>query len=75
VELHLQFQFEKDFEAGTAGQAMLGLVVDDPDVLFEEYRDNDVCHEGTQLPDASWGSREFTVWDLNHNGLTFMRDL
>ena len=75
VELHLQFQFEKDFEAGTAGQAMLRLVVDDPDVLFEEYKDRDVFHEGTQLGDTSWGTREFAFWDLNHNGLTFMRDL
>jgi catechol 2,3-dioxygenase-like lactoylglutathione lyase family enzyme len=75
VELHLQFQFEKDFEAGTAGQAMLRLMVDDPDVLFEEYEDKGVFHEGTQLRDTSWGTREFAFWDLNHNGLTFMRDL
>lgn len=75
VELHLQFQFGKDFEAGTAGQAMLRLVVDDPDVLFEEYEDKDVFHEGTQLRDTSWGTREFAFWDLNHNGLTFMRNL
>ena len=75
VELHLQFQFEKDFEAGTAGQAMLRLVVDDPDVLFSEYRDKGVFHEGTQLRDTSWGTREFAFWDLNHNGLTFKRDL
>ena len=75
VELHLQFQFEKDFEAGTAGQAMLRLVVDDPDMLFEEYKDKDVFHEGTQLRDTSWGTLEFAFWDLNHNGLTFMRDL
>ena len=75
VELHLQFQFEKDFEAGTAGQAMLRLAVDDPDVLFEEYSDKGLFHEGTQLRDTSWGTREFAFWDLNHNGLTFMRDL
>jgi uncharacterized glyoxalase superfamily protein PhnB len=75
VELHLQFQFEKDFEAGTAGQSMLRLVVDDPDVLFEEYKDKGVFHEQTQLRDTPWGTREFAFWDLNHNGLTFMRDL
>jgi catechol 2,3-dioxygenase-like lactoylglutathione lyase family enzyme len=34
VVLHLQFQFERDFEAGTAGQCMLRLLVDDPDLLF-----------------------------------------
>ena len=77
VELHLQFQFEKDFEAGTAGQAILRLVVDDPDVLFGEYKDKDkdVFHKGTQLRNTPWGTREFAFWDLDHNGLTFMRDL
>jgi uncharacterized glyoxalase superfamily protein PhnB len=75
VVLHLQFQFEKDFEAGTAGQGTLRLAVDDPDALFEEYEDKDVFHEGTQLRDTLWGTREFAFWDLNHNGLTFMRDL
>ena len=75
VELHLQFQFQADFEAGTAGQAMLRLVVDDPDALFREYRDKGVFHDETQLRDTPWGTREFAFWDLNHNGLTFMRDL
>ncbi len=54
---------------------MLRLVVDDPDVLFEEYQDKDVLHGRTQLRDTSWGTREFDFRDLNHNGLTFMRDL
>jgi uncharacterized glyoxalase superfamily protein PhnB len=75
AELHLQFQFENDFEAGTAGQCMLRLIVDDPDALFDEYKDKGVFHEGTQLRDTSWGTREFAFRDLNHNGLTFMRDL
>jgi catechol 2,3-dioxygenase-like lactoylglutathione lyase family enzyme len=75
VELHLQFQFEKDFEAGTAGQAMLRLIADNPGMLFAEYKDKGVFHEGTQLADTSWCTREFAFWDLNHNGLTFMRDL
>jgi catechol 2,3-dioxygenase-like lactoylglutathione lyase family enzyme len=75
VELHLQFQFESDFEAGSAGQCMLRLVVDNPDLLFAEYKEKGVFHEGTQLGDTSWGTREFAFWDLNHNGLTFMRDL
>jgi uncharacterized glyoxalase superfamily protein PhnB len=75
VVLHLQFQFEKDFEAGTAGQAMLRLEVDDPDLLFEEYKGKGVFHAGTELRNTEWGTREFAFWDLNHNGLTFMKDL
>ena len=75
VELHLQFQFEEDFEAGTAGQAMLRLVVDDPDALFREYEDKGVLHDHAQPRDTPWGTREFDFRDPNHNGLIFMRDL
>ncbi|MBV8162621.1 MAG: VOC family protein [Acidimicrobiia bacterium] len=75
VELHLQFQFERDFAAGSAGQCMLRVVVDDPDLLFEEYADKGVFHDRTELGNTEWGTREFAFWDPNHNGLTFMRDL
>lgn len=75
VELHLQFQFPADFEAGTAGQCMLRLVVDDPDALFREYEDKGVFQDQTELRDTPWGTREFAFWDPNCNGLTFMRDL
>ena len=75
VRLHLQFQFEKDFQAGTAGQCMLRLFVDSPDALFEEYKDKGIFHEHTALKDTPWRTREFAFWDLNRNGLTFVRDL
>jgi len=61
--------------SGTAGQTMMRLVVDDPDLLFQEYEHKGVFREGTQLSDTSWATREFAFWDLNHNGLTSMRDL
>jgi hypothetical protein len=51
IALHLQFQHEKDFEAGTAGQAMLRFLVDDPDMLFDEYKDKGVFRERTRLRD------------------------
>src|SRR5262249_50260172 len=47
VMLHLQFQFEDDFEQGSAGQCMVRLLVDDPDALYVGYEDKDVCHTGT----------------------------
>lgn len=50
-------------------------MVDDPEALFQEYMDKGVFQEQTQLRNTSWGTREFAFWDLNHNGLTFMRDL
>jgi uncharacterized glyoxalase superfamily protein PhnB len=73
IVLHLQFQYEKDFQAGTAGQCMLRFVVDDPDALFEEYRDKGVFDEWTKVADTDWGTREFAFSDPNRNGLTFLR--
>ena len=75
AELHLQWQSEADFEAGTAGQCMLRFVVDDPDALFAEYADKGVFQEHTRVVDTSWGTREFAFFDLDRNGLTFYRDL
>jgi catechol 2,3-dioxygenase-like lactoylglutathione lyase family enzyme len=70
VELHMQFQYE--YEMGTT---RLRIVVDDPDALYAEYRDKDVFYEGTQLADTLWGTREFALYDLDRNSLTFYRDL
>jgi catechol 2,3-dioxygenase-like lactoylglutathione lyase family enzyme len=81
VEIHLQFQFEKDFKAGTAGQCMLRFIVDDPDALYEEYAAKGLLDKKgfvdkkSQVRDTSWGTREFAFFDLNGNGLTFFRDL
>ena len=70
VELHMQFQYE--YEMGTT---RLRFAVDDPDALYEEYKDKDVFYEGTELSDTPWGTREFALYDLDENALTFYRDL
>jgi catechol 2,3-dioxygenase-like lactoylglutathione lyase family enzyme len=70
VELHMQFQYE--YEMGTT---RLRFAVDDPDALYEEYKDKDVFYEGTELSDTPWGTREFALYDLDENSLTFYRDL
>jgi hypothetical protein len=53
----------------------LRIVVDDPDALYDEYKDKDVFYEGTQLRDTPWGTREFALYDLDRNALTFYREL
>jgi uncharacterized glyoxalase superfamily protein PhnB len=73
IVLHLQFQFEKDFQAGTAGQCMLRLVVDDPDALYEEYQDKGVFNEWTAIGNTPWNTREFALADPDRNVLTFLR--
>jgi catechol 2,3-dioxygenase-like lactoylglutathione lyase family enzyme len=90
VTLHLHGQFEADFLAGTAGLAMLRLLVDDPDALFEEYRGKAEFYKRTRAHDpvvslvdaeqlhvqnTAWGTREFGFYDPDGNNLTFYRDL
>ena len=70
VELHMQFQYEHEM-----GTTRLRIVVDDPDALYEEYKDKNVFYEGTQLSDTPWGTREFALYDLDRNALTFYREL
>src|SRR5262245_2558782 len=75
VELHLWWQSEEDFQAGTAGQCMLRFVVDDPDALFAELEPKGVLKEGSCVADKPWATREFAFFDPDGNGLTFYRDL
>ncbi|HEY4313478.1 MAG TPA: VOC family protein [Pirellulales bacterium] len=70
VELHIQFQYEHEMQT-----TRLRIVVDDPDALYEEYRSKDVFYEGTHLKDTPWGTREFALYDLDRNALTFYRHL
>jgi uncharacterized glyoxalase superfamily protein PhnB len=50
-------------------------VVDDPDALYEEYKDKGVFYEGTRLANTPWGTREFALYDLDRNALTFYAPL
>ena len=47
----------------------------DVDALYEEYKNKDVFCDKTQLADKPWGTREFAIYDLDGNALTFYRDL
>jgi hypothetical protein len=63
----MQFQFEQDVR--------LRFLVDDPDALFSEYRQRGVKCNPNSVHDTSWGTREFALYDLDRNALTFYRDL
>ena len=72
VRIHMQWHAETDF----AGEGLeLRFVIDDPDNLFEEYRDKSVFHERTALKNTPWGTREFAFYDLDGNALFFYRNL
>jgi catechol 2,3-dioxygenase-like lactoylglutathione lyase family enzyme len=70
VELHMQFQYEHEM-----GTTRIRIVVDDPDALYAEYKAKDVVYEGARLVDTPWGTREFALYDLDRNSLTFYRHL
>jgi|SRR5215813_9070537 len=70
VELHMQFQFEREM-----GSIRLRFLVEDPDALFDEYRQRGVEWPPNKVQDTPWGTREFALYDLDRNSLTFYRNL
>lgn len=70
VELHMQFQYPHEM-----GTLRLRIEVDDPDALYDEYREKDVFYDRTELRDTPWGTREFAIYDPDRNSLTFYADL
>ena len=69
VELHMQFQYEDEM-----GTIRLNFLVADPDALFREYRQRGVEFTSDGLHDTPWGTREFALYDLDGNALTFYRE-
>jgi len=70
VELHMQFQYEHEMQT-----TRLRLLVDDPDALYAEFLAKQVVDESKQPKDTPWGTREFAIYDLDRNSLTFYRHL
>jgi catechol 2,3-dioxygenase-like lactoylglutathione lyase family enzyme len=70
VEIHMQFQYEHEMSA-----IRLRFLVDDPDALFTEYQQRGVECSDSGIRDTPWGTREFALYDMDRNSLTFYRDL
>ena len=70
VELHMQFQFEHEM-----GTIRLRFLVEDPDALLNEYWQCGVDCTPNRVDDTQWGTREFALYDLDRNALTFYRHL
>ena len=68
VELHMQFQFEHEMS-----RIRLRFLVDDPDALFTEYGQRGVECTASGICDTPWGTREFALYDVDGNALTFYR--
>ena len=70
VELHMQFQFEHEMST-----IRLRFLVGDPDALFNEYRHRGLECTPNAIRDTPWDTREFALYDLDRNALTFYRAL
>lgn len=70
IELHMQFQFEHEMSP-----TRLRLLVDDPDILFDEYRRRGVECSAAGLRYTPWRTREFALYDPDRNAFTFYRQL
>src|SRR4051794_32692905 len=70
VELHMQFQFEHEMST-----TRLRILISDPDALFHEYQQRGVECSPTGVRDTPWGTREFSLYDLDRNSLTFYQRL
>lgn len=70
VVIHMQFQFEHEMSP-----SRLRFLVENPDELFQEYKIRGVVCSDMGLRDTPWGTREFALYDLDRNALTFYRNL
>jgi len=70
VELHMQFQYEHEMST-----IRLRFLVDDPDALFTEYQQRGVECSASSIRNTPWATREFALYDMDRNSLTFYRDL
>ncbi|WP_204345607.1 glyoxalase superfamily protein [Psychroserpens algicola] len=73
IEIHLQWHDEKDWIEGM-DSVLLRIYVDEVDLLFEEYKTQNVFHDNTALRNTAWETREFGFYDNDKNGLIFYKN-
>jgi hypothetical protein len=57
------------------GTIRLRFLVEDPDALLVEFQQRGVDCTPNSIRDTPWGTREFALYDLDRNALTFYRRL
>ena len=67
VEIHLWQCDDKYIAENTACR----INVEGIDVLYQEYEVKGIVHPHGKLVTTPWGTKEFTVLDLDGNGITF----
>jgi uncharacterized glyoxalase superfamily protein PhnB len=71
VEIHLWLCDDKNIPEKTACRVQ----VENIEPLYAEYQGAGVIHPRSSLQETPWGTREFTILDLDGNGITFSEPL
>lgn len=74
IEIHLQVQNTERLETNQI-TPMLRVVTQNIENLYVEFEAKQVFHETIQIIQTDWGTKEFTIYDLDKNGLTFYSNL
>lgn len=74
IEIHLQWHDEKEWESGF-NRPMLRIVTQNIESLYIEFEANKVFKGQIQITETDWGTKEFAIYDLDKNGLTFYSNL
>ena len=71
VEIHLWLCDDKNIPEKTACR----VAVENIEPLYAEYQREGVVHPHSSLHATPWGTQEFTILDLDGNGITFFEPL
>ena len=71
VEIHLWLCDDKNIPQKTACRVQ----VENIEPLYAEYQEAEVIHPHGSLQETPWGMKEFTILDLDGNGITFFEPL
>ncbi len=71
VEIHLWLCDDKNIPEKTACR----VEVENIEPLYAEYQGAGVIHPHSSLQVTPWGTQEFTILDLDGNGITFFESL
>tara|TARA_R110002012_G_scaffold64308_2_gene169043 strand:+ start:12522 stop:12899 length:378 start_codon:yes stop_codon:yes gene_type:complete len=74
VEIHLQVHNEDFFKSGHVA-SQLRIVTQNIESLYIEFEAKQVFQGQIQINQTDWGTKEFAIYDLDKNGLTFYSNL